>query len=42
MGGLDWNALPVVAEMLGIKDIEALLLDLTTIRDMQRETDRHG
>lgn len=42
MGGLDWHALPVVAEMLGITDIEALLLDLTTIRDTQRQTDRNG
>lgn len=40
MGGLDWAALPVVAEMLGVNDIEALITDLTVIRDFQnRSTD---
>ena len=40
MGGLDWAALPVVAEMLGVNDIEALIADLTVIRDFQnRSTD---
>jgi hypothetical protein len=40
MGGIDWAALPVVAEMLGIHDIETLIYHLTLIRDTQRE--RHG
>ena len=40
MGGLDWQALPVVAEMLGVQDIEGLIADLTVIRDFQnRSTD---
>lgn len=37
MGGIDWAALPVVAEMLGIDDIETLVLQLVAIRDAQRE-----
>ena len=37
MGGLDWAALPVIAEMLGIDDIETLVLQLVAIRDAQRE-----
>ena len=37
MGGIDWSALPVIAEMLGIGDIETLVLQLVAIRDAQRE-----
>ena len=37
MGGIDWAALPVVAEMPGIDDIETLVLQLVAIRDAQRE-----
>ena len=37
MGGFDWAALPVIAEMLGIGDIETLVLQLVAIRDAQRE-----
>ena len=37
MGGIDWAALPVIAEMLGIGDIETLVLQLVAIRDAQRE-----
>lgn len=33
MGGLDWAALPIVAEMLGIEDVETLIMQLTIIRD---------
>lgn len=34
MGGcIDWAALPLIAEMLGINDPEALVMDLVTIRD---------
>lgn len=32
MGGLDWAGLPVVVELLGVEDIEALLLRLATIK----------
>lgn len=33
MGGIDWNALPVVAEMLGVEDVETLVSLLVQIRD---------
>lgn len=33
MGGLDWNALPVVVEMLGIGDVEMLIAQLCVMRD---------
>jgi len=36
MGGLDWAALPIVAEMLGIEDTETLIVQLVAIRDHQR------
>lgn len=36
MGGIDWAALPVVAEMLGIEDIETLVINLTEIREFNR------
>lgn len=40
MGGLDWAALPVVAGMLGVDDVEGLIADLVTIRDsLNRSTD---
>jgi hypothetical protein len=39
MGGIDWTAVPVVAELMGIKDIEALIADLATIRDWQKSKD---
>jgi hypothetical protein len=35
LGGLDWNGLPVVAEMLGIEDVDQLVRDLVTIRQYQ-------
>jgi len=38
MGGIDWAALPVVAEMLGVNDIEGLVTDLTAIRDFQNRS----
>ncbi len=37
MGGLDWNAIDVVAEMLGILDIETLITQLVAIRDSTRD-----
>jgi len=36
LGGLEWEGLEAVAEMLGIRDIERLVADLTVIRDFQR------
>jgi hypothetical protein len=35
MGGLDWVALPIVAELFGIDDIDALIHQLATLRDHQ-------
>ena len=32
-GGYDWVGIDVAIDLLGIKDIEALLYDLTIIRD---------
>lgn len=37
MGGLDWNGLPVVCEMLGIDDPQRLIVQLATLRDWQRD-----
>ena len=37
MGGqIDWNGLPVICEMYGVKDVEILIIQLTTIRDNPR------
>lgn len=33
MGGLDWTALPIVAELLGAEDLDLLVAQLVTIRD---------
>ena len=35
LGGMDWAGLPLVADMLGIEDIEMLAAQLATIRDFQ-------
>ena len=35
MGGLDWAALPMVIEMLGVKDVEALVAQLCVLRDRE-------
>lgn len=35
MGGIDWAALPIVAEMLGINDVENLIHNLIQIREFQ-------
>lgn len=39
MGGIDWTALPAVAELLGIRDLDILIHQLAVIRDSQAE---HG
>lgn len=33
MGGLDWTALPIVAELLGVEDLDLLVSQLVAIRD---------
>ena len=35
MGGLDWAALPTVADLLGIRDPDILIHQLVVIRDTQ-------
>lgn len=37
MGGIDWTGLSVVAEMLGIDDVDVLVAQLVAIREHQRE-----
>jgi len=37
MQGLDWNALPTVAEYLGVQDIEMLIRGLLHLRDYQEK-----
>ncbi len=37
MGGIDWAALPIVSELLGIDDIESLITRLVVIRDSNKE-----
>jgi hypothetical protein len=37
MGGIDWAALPIVAEMLGITDVEPFVMRLVAIRDWWRD-----
>ena len=38
MGGIDWAALPIIIDMLGIEDPEALIVQLVEIRNAQRAT----
>jgi hypothetical protein len=33
MGGLDWTALPIICEILGVEDVEMLVEQLIIIRD---------
>lgn len=40
MGGIDWAALPHVAEMLGFKDIELMVAQLAAIRDFHRDKEK--
>jgi hypothetical protein len=37
MGGLDWTALPMVADLFGITDLESFIAQLAAIRDHLRE-----
>jgi hypothetical protein len=30
---IDWQALPVICDLLGVEDVEALVDDLLTVRD---------
>lgn len=33
LGGLEWAGLPIVAELLGIEDVETLVRQLIAIRE---------
>lgn len=33
MGGIDWQALPIIVDMLGIQDPETLIYQLVTLRE---------
>ncbi len=35
---IDWAGLPLVADLLGIEDLEMLITQLATIRDFQRRS----
>jgi hypothetical protein len=37
LGGLDWAGLPIVADILGIEDVDGLIRDLITIREFDRQ-----
>lgn len=37
MGGLDWAALDTVVNVIGVTDVEALLVRLVTIRDFKND-----
>lgn len=37
MGGIDWAALPIVVEMLGIEDVDRLVRQLVTIREHRKQ-----
>lgn len=39
LGGLEWHGLPIVAEMLGVEDVETLIHQLTAIRDKVNRND---
>jgi len=42
MGGLVWEALPMVCAILGIEDPELLIRQLVVIRDRQNDEARGG
>lgn len=44
MGGLDWAGLPIVVELLGVDDIDALLLRLSVIKHHRptEASENHG
>lgn len=35
---MEWQALPVVVEILGVQDIEGLITELAAIRDFQNRS----
>jgi len=37
MEGIDWQAIPIVTELFGIKDVESFITQLLTIRKYQND-----
>ncbi len=33
---MEWEAIPIVADILGVRDVERLIYQMTIIRDHQR------
>lgn len=42
MGGIDWAALPIVCDILGVSDPETLVAQLLAIRDKRDTKDADG
>lgn len=42
MGGIAWEALPIVIELLGVVDVEKFVEQLVTIRDHQNRGANSG
>ena len=42
MGGIDWAGLPIVAEILGIRDVQRLVERLLVIRTYKPKEHAHG
>ena len=42
MGGLNWVALPIVCELLGIEDVELLIYQLVEIRKLKGKSNGEG
>lgn len=41
MGGtIDWSAIPIIAEMFGVIDVESLIMQVVTIRTWQDEQNK--
>lgn len=40
MGGIEWNAIDTVAEMLGVEDVDLLIRQLVVIRDSQNQPEQ--
>lgn len=39
-GSLDWAAIPIIAEMFGVIDVESLILQVVAIRTWQTEQNK--
>jgi hypothetical protein len=39
MGGIEWQALPIICDILGVCDVDNLVYQLIAIRDSMRKKD---